>query len=170
MDCLRTFVINSSLNQNFALGPNFDTWTIGTDRYWFGRTTAAFAQFNVQGFKNINIFGIDCVGDWKSSPGGSNCLIDNWEVRIDLIGQPSILGGEVVPLANLLNVNTTTASTNNFILSKYKRKVELSSPVQSVTAIQFQAYTASGHANQSLLSADVNWNLNFVFYYQFEGE
>ena len=170
MDCMRSFVIDASLNQSWALGPNLDVWTIGTNNYWFGRTSTAFAQFDVRGFKNINIFGIDCVGDFKSGPGGNQCLIDNWEVSIDLIGQPQIIGGTVTPITNLLNVNQEPAFINNFILSKYKRGFELSSPIQSVNGIQFQAFTASGHANQSLLNVTVNWNLNFIFYYKFEGE
>ncbi len=170
MDCLRSFSINSSLNQSWALGPNFDTWTIGTDRYWFGRTTTAFAQYNIQGFKNVNIYGIDVIGDFKSGPGGSQVIIDNWEVNVDLIGLPPLLGGQTVPAVNSLNVNTDIAFINRFIVSKYKRAIQFESPIESVTEIRFDAYTASGHANQSLLSATVNWNLNYVFYYLFEGE
>lgn len=170
LDCLRSFSINSSLNQSWALGPNFDTWTIGTERYWFGRTSTAFAQYNIKGYKNVNIYGIDVIGDFKSGPGGSQVIIDNWEVQIDLIGLPSLLGGETVPAVNLLNVNTDIAFTNRFIVSKYKRGIEFISPIQSVTEIRFEAYTANGHANQSLVNATVNWDLNFVFYYQFEGE
>lgn len=170
MDCLRSFSLASNLNQSFALGPNLDVWTIGGQNYWFGRTTTGFAQFDVIGYKNINIYGIDVVGDFKSGPGGSQVIIDNWEVRVDLVGQPPLLGGTVSPNPNLLNVNNDLGFNNTFILSKYKRGFELSSPVQSVTAIQFQAYTASGHANQSLLNVTVNWNLNYIIYYKFEGE
>jgi hypothetical protein len=170
MDCLRSFVISSNLNQSFALGPNLDVWTIGTNNYWFGRTIGANADFNIQGFKNINIFGIDVVGDFKSGPGGTQVLIDNWEVNVDLIGQASLIGGEVDPIGNIYNVNTDNFFTNSFVLSKYKRGFELSSPIQSVTQIRFSGYTASGHANQSLLSVTVNWKLNYIFYYKYEGE
>ena len=170
MDCLRSFVINSSLNQSFALGPNLDVWTIGTDRFWFGRTTGANADFDIQGFKNINIYGIDLIGDFKSGPGGSQVLIDNWEVNIDLIGQAPEIGGLINPIPNIYNVNTNNFFVNSFVLSKYKRGFELQSPIQSVTQIRFSGYTASGHGNQSLLNATVNWDLNFVFYYLFEGE
>lgn len=170
MDCLRSFVIDASLNQSFALGPNLSVWTIGTDNYWFGRTTGANATFNVQGFKNINIHGIDCVGDMKSGPGLNSCLIDNWEVTIDLNGQPSILGGSVTPLTNIYNVNTDNVYVNRFVLSKYKRDAKFSSPIKSVTSIDFSGFTASGHANLSLTSVAVNWDLNFIVYYTFEGE
>jgi len=170
MDCMRSFSIASNLNQSFAIGPNLDVWTIGGENYWFGRTVGANADFDVQGFKNINIYGIDVVGDFKSGPGGSQVIIDNWEVNIDLIGQAPRLGGTVNPVVNLYNVNTDNFFSNSFVLSKYKRSFLLSSPVQSVTQIRFNGYTASGHANQSLLLATVNWDLNYVFYYKFEGE
>jgi hypothetical protein len=170
MNCLRSVSIDSSLNQSWALGPNLDVWTIGTQNFWFGRTTAAFASFNVQGFKNINIYGVDVIGDFKSGPGGSQCIIDDWQVSLNFIGQAPGLGGEVVPLVNGLNVNTSGALARTFELSRYKTSFRLETPIQSVTSIIFDRYTASGHANQSLLNVTVNWDLNFIFYYQFEGE
>ena len=170
MDCLRSFSLASNLNQSFALGPNLDVWTIGTDNYWFGRTVGASASFNVQGFKNINIFGIDVVGDFKSGPGTTQVLIDNWEVNIDLIGQAPKLGGIVNPITNIYNLNQDNFFSNSFVLSKYKRGFKLASPIQSVTEIRFDGYTASGHANESLLSVTVNWDLNYIIYYKFEGE
>ena len=170
MDCLRSFSLASNLNQSFALGPNLDVWTIGGNNYWFGRTVGSSADFNVQGFKNINIWGIDCVGDFKSGPAGTQVLIDNWEVNIDIIGQAPILGGEVNPFTNDYNLNTDSFFRNSFVLSKYKRGFNLASPIQSVTQIRFDGYTASGQANESLLSVTVNWDLNYIIYYTFEGE
>lgn len=170
MDCLKSFVIASNLNQSFALGPNLDVWTIGTQNYWFGRTTTAIASFNVQGFKNINIYGVDLIGDFRSGPGGSNCIIEDWRVNVDLLGQAPLLGGQVVPFTNSLNINVDPAFTNTFQLSRYKPTVMFKSPIQSVKEIRFQAYSANGYANQSLTNVTVNWNLKYVFYYEFEGE
>ena len=171
MDCLKSFSIDSSLNQTWLLGPNLDVWTIGGNNYWFGRTTTEFAEYNVQGFKNINIWGVDVTGDFKSGPGGANnCIIDDWHVNLNLIGQFTALGGVINPLVNGLNVNNAVASTNSFELSRFKTNIKFASPIQSVSRIRFDNYIASGHANQSLLSVQVNWNLNYVFYYTFEGE
>ena len=170
MDCLRSFVVSSNLNQSFALGANLDVWTINSNNFWYGRTVGASADFNIQGFKNINIFGVDLVGDFKSGPSGTQVLIDNWEVNVDFIGQASLIGGNIDPITNDYNVNTDNFFSNSFHLSKYKRGFQLESPIQSVTQIKFSGYTASGHANESLTSVRVNWKLNYIFYYKYEGE
>ena len=167
---MRSFSLASNLNQSFALGPNLDVWTIGTNNYWFGRTVGANADFDIQGFKNINIYGIDVVGDFKSGPGTSQVLIENWEVNIDLIGQAPILGGIINPVTNDYNLNQDNFFRNSFVLSKFKRGFKLESPIQSVTQIRLSGYTASGIANESILNATVNWDLNYIFYYKFEGE
>lgn len=170
MDCLRSFVINQSLNQSFALGIDLATWTIGGENYFIGRRVTAFAEFEVQGFKNVNIYGIDVVGDFASATGTSKAAVDDWRMSVQLIGQAPLLGGIINPLGNALSVNINPAFTNSFQLSRYKTKAEFSSPIQSVTIIRFDGLQVNGHANESLLNVTVNWNLNYIIYYKFEGE
>jgi hypothetical protein len=168
MDCLRSFSVNSNLNQSFAAGVNFQTWLVGTDKFFVAQTTTATASFLVNGFKNINIYGMDVMGDFYSGNGTSKAIIDDWQTTVEFIGQNPLLGGSVA--INALNVNIETYYTNVFVVSKYKRNIQFSTPIQSVSEITFDQFRVQGHANESISFVTVNWNLNYVFYYKFEGE
>ena len=69
-----------------------------------------------------------------------------------------------------LNVNIENYFVGSFKVSKYKRDIQFSSPIQSVSEIIFDGYSVQGHANESISLVTVNWDLNYVFYYKFEGE
>lgn len=168
MDCLRSFSIKSNLNQSFAAGVNFQTWLVGTDKFFIAKTTTATASFLINGFKNINIYGMDVMGNFSSGNGTSKAIIDDWEVGVEFVGQQPLLGGSVA--VNALNVNIENYNIGRFNPSKYKRNIQFSSPIQSVTEIIFDGYKVQGYANESISFVTVNWDLNYVFYYKFEGE
>jgi hypothetical protein len=171
MDCLRSFVVASTLNQSWNLGAKLDTWTVGSQHFWEGSTATEQSFFYVEGFKNINIYGVDLIGDFRTGgSASSDCIITDWRVTVEFVGQPALVGGEVRPAVNLLSVNIDTPDINSFQLSRYKTKVEFSSPIQSVTEIKFRDYSAEGYGNESLTQVNVNWNLKYVFYYNYEGE
>jgi hypothetical protein len=171
MDCTRSFVVASNLNQSWSLGARLDVWTIGTQHYWFGSTATDQSLFFVEGFKNINIYGVDLIGDFiTGGSSSSNCIINDWRVTVEFVGQAALSGGEVRPAVNSLAVNIDTAYINSFQLSRYKTKIEFSSPIQSVQQIKFRGYSADGYGNESLTSVNVNWDLKYVFYYNYEGE
>jgi len=168
MDCMRTFVLKSDANATFS-NPNFLTWAVGVQRYWQVITTYPTATFSVQGFKNINIFGVDVIGDFASE-NPNHGLIEDWRITLLINGQAPIISGSINPVPNGFNINTDSVFLNRYQLSRYKTSVRFDTPIQSAKTIQFQNYSASGHANQSLTDINLNWDLNFVFYYQFEGE
>ena len=169
MDCLRSFVFKSNLAASFPVGISYTNWTIGTQRYWTAQTNLAIATFLTAGFKNINIFGFDVMGDFcTASP--NNGIVDDWRINLEFVGQPPIIGGSINPVVNGYNINTDSAFINDYQISRYKTLIELPTPIQSVTEIRFGGYQLNGHANQSLLDIDITWDLTFVFYYRFEGE
>ena len=169
MNCLKSFVVKSNLNTSFPVGISYANWTIGTERYWTAQTNSAVANFNVAGFKNINIFGFDVMGDFHTA-SPNNGIVDDWRINLEFVGQAPIIGGNINPVSNAYNLNTDAAFINDYQLSRYKTKIELATPIQSVTQIRFGGYQANGYGNQSLTDINLNWDLIFVFYYQFEGE
>ena len=169
MDCLRSFSLSSPANETLV-APDFDYWQLGVQHYWSVEKNG-FSYFDIQGFKNINIYGIDVVGDFMGAKSlASNAIVNDWSVGIELVGQPALVGGVLQSVPNFLSIQNEAPYVNFFTLSKFKRKFELATPIQSVTQIKFQDWKAFGIANESITQIQLLWNLNFIFYYKFEGE
>lgn len=170
MDCTNTFVLNAEKNAFFtAASGEFTNYTIGTERFWQLETVTGHPVFNIQGFKNVNIWGFDVVGDIHGfSP--NNGIINDWRIDLIIVGQQPIISGNIVPVSNGFNLSNSSAALNNYQLGRYKTKIELSSPIQSVTQIDFVRIAADGFANQSLTNLYLHWFFTFVFYYTYEGE
>lgn len=167
MDCLRSFVLSAKATGIFA-SPQYANWNIGTERYWQVQLNSLVA-YNIQGFKNINIHGIDVIGDF-CTVAPLNGIVDDWRFNIQIIGQAASIGGVINPAINFITLNQNAPLVNNFELSRYKSQIELSSPIQSATQINFTGYAANGYGNQDLININLEWNLNFIFHYNFEGE
>ena len=169
MDCLRSFSLSSPANQTLA-APDFDTWTIGTSNFWSVNVNGS-SIYQIRGFKNINIWGFEIVGDFNGSPTlASNGIVQDWSVGFVFNGQAPLIGGGTVLAPNFLSITDVNPFVNFFLASRYKTKVMLESPIQSVGQIEFTNWKANGIANENLLQIQLDWNLNFVFYYTFEGE
>ena len=100
MDCLRSFTLN--LNQNFSFAtPEFLNWTVvPTQHPWtmqngIGSTTPAITDFNIQGFKNIDLYGIKMVGNcYPTLATASNQgLVNDWGIDLRLRGNVPLIGG-----------------------------------------------------------------------------
>lgn len=167
MDCIKSFSLSTSANQTFA-APNYNTW--GTANYWQVVQNGS-SVFNIQGFKNINIHAIDVMGDFSgSSILASNGIVQDWDVGISITGQSPQTNGNLVASPNFLSLSDVAPLTNQFTVSRYKTKIELASPIQSAKTITFSQYKAYGYGAQNPLQIVLIFNLNFVFYYTFEGE
>ena len=57
-----------------------------------------------------------------------------------------------------------------FNLSKFQRSIEFSSPIQSAKNIVVNALYADGIANESLLGAQIEFQLAVTVHYKYEGE
>ena len=171
MDCTNSFVINSTQSALFtSTGGEFITWNVGTNRFWQVSTIFSSAtDLNIQGFKNINIWGFDIVGDVTSN-GLDAASIHDWRTNLSIIGQQPAIGNQILPYPNALNINTDINLINNYSLSRYKTKCELSSPIQSVTQIKFNSFEFDGTGNANLTGVNLRWKFTFVFYYTYEGE
>jgi len=55
-------------------------------------------------------------------------------------------------------------------LSKFQPSVCFESPIQSAQQIIIKNFYCDGIANQSIISAQIGFLLNFTVYYKYEGE
>ena len=171
MDCMRSFNFSLGFQSNMTPANGFEYWQIGTQHFWLFQSNASNSTFNIQGFKNINIFKVEINGDINSDtlPVGFKALVQNWNLEFELTGQNSPIIGNITAVPN--GFNMIQQPTNpKFNLSKYQRSVEFASPIQSASNIIVTHLYADGIANESILSAQLEVFITFNVFYKFEGE
>jgi hypothetical protein len=168
MDCLRTFNLNLSGNK-FYSGSEIKTWVSGGQHCW-QIDALQDSKFDIQGFKNINVFKIELIGTIQTLIGGTaGALVNNWAVGINMEGQmPAISGNILTP--NDWSLNTNNIYYNQFLLGNNNQKAEFFTPIQSVNQIFFERVLAQGFGYQSTTSINLYWELQFICHYKFEGE
>jgi hypothetical protein len=166
---MKSFTLN--INQNFIFNNTlFTEWnTVGTVLPWtmFDGSATRKSDFFVQGFKNIDVYGVSMVGTVYPllAPAQKQALVEDWGVNVLLEG--------TVPLVNgFFGTNTFSATqgARNVFLSKYQNEFKLIDPIQSVQKISIGALTASGIQNESGLSVDLTFEIALIIYYKLEGE
>ena len=171
MDCLRSF--NISINDDVVFsGLDVKSWAVGAQHFFTMETDAVgdISEFTIQGFKNINIFGI-CVNGGvvpQIGPLTNSGIVDDWQFEIILDGQLPLISGTVG--TNFFNINPNGSNNKLFSLSKNTNSVSFADPFQSVKKITFNRLLIQGYGLQLLGSIALNYDLNFTFYYKFEGE
>jgi hypothetical protein len=171
MDCLRSFSL-TILDQNTYTSASSALTVWGTNNSFAVYSTDS-STFLIQGFKNINVFKIDMIGNvstaYGSAPRVDNANATDFEIGVQLVGQiPQPIG--VIGVPNDLPIIQNTFIEQIYTLSKYKTSVEFSTPIQSVKSISFYDFKAFGSHVQNILQVKMGYQLQFIFYYQFEGE
>jgi len=171
MDCMRSFNIALAGQSNFTVANGFKHWQIGTQHFWLFESNLPNSIFNVEGFKNINIFKIELTGDINSAalPVGFSALVQNWNFEIQVIGQNSIVGGNVTVAPNGFSMVSQPINPI-FCLSKFQRSIEFPTPIQSARQLIVQAFYCDGIADESILSAQLDYFVTINVFYKFEGE
>jgi hypothetical protein len=168
MDCLRSFTINIDLLNNVTGASNLKQWnTAGGNHYW-QVTTGTSSTFNIEGFKNINVYGIDVIGSIQTDATIPNdgVIVNNWSIDVQIGGQAPQVGSSITASPNFYNI---TAGTNNFFaLGQYTPSVKFASPFLSVPFIQFGSTFAQGIGYQTLGTVNLRMDLAFVVYYKFQ--
>jgi uncharacterized delta-60 repeat protein len=67
-------------------------------------------------------------------------------------------------------ITNTGDAARTFTLGKYNQKINFASPFESVKTIQLRDLRAQGIGAQSLASVSLEWQLQWIFYYSYEGE
>lgn len=172
MDCLRSFSL--SVNQNFNfVAPQFNSWNVlGTNLPWtveagLSNFPALFSDFNIQGFKNIDLYGISMIGNCypTNAPPSNEGLVNDWSVNLTLTGNPPFIGGN---FGN--NGFGFIQGGKDITLTKYQNIYTLADPVKSVTQIQISFFRASGFQFQNSAAIDLTFDFSLIVYYKFEGE
>ena len=94
MNCLRTFSFFASDSGNFST-PDLNVWGLAPQNYWNVRV-AATSTFNIQGFKNINIFKVQSVGNISTLLGtGNSAIVQDWEIELKINGVQGTIGNTI---------------------------------------------------------------------------
>jgi len=172
MDCLRSFSLTTTNKSTYTTAAGNATIWGGINNFQIYGTETSI--FQIQGFKNINIFGIDMTGNVSSnygiSPRLNNANAFDYEVNIRLNGQVPIPIGVIGGSNDWPLIIDTPFIQQQFTLSKFKPKIEFATPIQSVTQIDFYDFKAYGDHAQSATTIEMGYFLQFTFYYKYEGE
>jgi len=171
MDCLRSFNILVANQGNYGVPQGFKYWPVGAQHFWMYQSTNPDSIFNIEGFKNINIFKIEICGDINTNnlPVGVSGLVNNWNYELQVIGQNSVIGGNVSAAPNGFGMSVQAVNPI-FAFSKFQRSIEFPTPIQSAKQIIVNALFVEGIANESLLSIQLETFITITVYYKFEGE
>jgi hypothetical protein len=167
MECLRSFSFRAVASGDFTTQVN--VWGLAPQNYWIVNSVG-LSQYNIAGFKNINIFKIEAIGDVITTLGSSNkALVQDWNWIVRINGNQSSIGNNIGGNDYLIS---NQINNPEIMLSKLNPKIEFIEPVTSVKSIELITLNASGIGAQNIASPSINLNWNMVFncYYRFEGE
>ena len=170
MDCLRSFSFRVTTDYTFT-GAEVKTWILAHGS-GFIATSSSSSTYNIQGYKNINVHGIEVVGGVfpympLATQGG---IPTDWAIDVTLNGTQPLIGGNVTTSPNFYAINPSSSSNLVFPIGKYNNVLKLDSPIESVTSIVLGASRVQGTSVQTAGTVRLLYDLNFIVYYNFEGE
>jgi len=170
-ECLRSFNFATRTNSNFT-GTEIKTWITGGQHCWSAEIGSYSSIYNIQGFKNINVYGIQAIGQVGTLNGAplGGVIVNDWTIDVTINGQRPLIGANVTVSPNSYSLSTTATNNRIFPISKYSNYVKFADPFQSVTSIELGGTTANGVGWQTLTNVNLLWQFNFIVYYKFEGE
>jgi hypothetical protein len=171
MRCHQSFSFFSS-DSIFFDSPTLISWGSGSENYWnIDNFSTSTSQFNIQGFKNINIYGVDMIGYVASSTASNfGGLVHDWGFTLELDGQVPLMSGNITASPNRYAITLANPQIKTFTLTKMKPSVVFTDPIKSVSDILIKGLFANGSNLQSIGSLTLKWSVTFIFYYEYEGE
>lgn len=167
MDCLRSFNINLEVQRNFnSAGTNIKNWGSAPNYHWQVIENTLPSNFVVQGFKRLDLYGIQMVGNVYTDLGANDAaIVEDFAMRINISGQSPLASGTALSTGWPIIPTVET-----YFLSKYTNEVNFKSPISGVTNINFGQFNAQGNNGETLNSITLDIKLAFVFYYKYDGE
>jgi hypothetical protein len=174
MECLRSFNLHSEFNTvgPFNVGSEVKIWTTGTENYWaFQADDTRISTFNIQGFKNIDVYGIELVGSVGTNIADPNggCIASDWTIQISINGFVPTIGGHVIG-SNFYSITTDQSLASKFSLGRFNSKFMLASPIMSPATIVLNRLKANGVGAQSAANLNIQSLFNIIVYYKFQSE
>lgn len=170
MDCLKSFIIDIKQAQTFV-ATDVKTWLLGVQEYWVVEASGNSA-FQTQGFKNIDVYGVDVIGSvqsWKTAISGG-CIVEDWSFEIIIDGSLPLVSGQKVASPDDWNIQLNTVGTKNFAIGKFNNSIKFADPIKSVKFITFEMLRAQGIGGQTAGAIALDYDLSFIIYYKYEGE
>ena len=165
----KSFVLNINQGFNFT-GTQLVTWNgVGSQFPWsvFDGSAVRKSDFDLQGFKNIEVYGFSLVGIVYPNRTAANnqAIVQDWGVLLTIDGTPNLVNG-------FFGTNTFSATqgAKSLFLSKDLNKYNLTDPFVSVKRITISALTANGIQYESTAGVELVFELSIIVYYKFEGE
>lgn len=174
MECLQSFNIriNQASNCTNANGV-VRTWgTLGQYFYSLVHTPNNLTSiYNLEGFKRTDIYGMDVTGYVQGYFGSATkcAIVDDWSFILTLTGTSPLISGSI-GATDGFQLKTTSPGTNTIPLSKYTNNIMFSSPFTNVKSIEFVNLQAQGTGAEFLNEVFLIYDLEFTFYYKYEGE
>jgi hypothetical protein len=171
MNCLESFSFYSSGNDGIGSFEGLQSWGTTASNGWIVNSLGSSSQYNIEGFKNINVYGIDVIGFVGAKTGGNlGGIVTDWAFTLQVEGTVPQVSGTITPSPNYFAISTSSANLDNVVLSKMNPSIRFSSPVQSVKSIIIDELYATGTHLETLGSLRLAWSVTFVVYYKYEGE
>jgi len=168
MDCLRSFTINISQNRTFTdTATNLKQWGTVGNYHWIV-TQQGVSVFNIQGFKKIDLYGIEMLGNIQTTIGPNDAgIVLDYVFQIGVGGTIPLISGAVQGSPNFWTINP---NIGQFDLGKYSNKIYFESPFSGCSSISFTALSVQGQNSETLNSVNLDIGLQFKFIYKYEGE
>ena len=167
MDCLNTFSVLIRLQRGYSTGgTNVKTWGTAGNLNWQIREATTGTNLAIQGFKNIDMYGIKMLGLVYTDVGPNDgAIVSDFGMNITFTGQAPLVSGVTDN-----NFWPVTLNNKSFVLSKYRNEVNMESPISGCTNINFGVFSAQGFGGETANSVTLDIDLEFIFYYKYEGE
>jgi hypothetical protein len=173
MDCLRSFTFSCNTIQTFTTGgSDLKQWTTSAGNHYWQANVGTFSTYNIVGYKNIDVYGIDVIGtvQTQTNIGTNGVIVEDWNMEVRIGGIAPSIGASIGTGTNFYALDLNNSDNNRFNLGRYTNSLKLASPYSSCTFIQLEQTQAQGIGYQTTGSINLDWSLNFVVYYKFEGE
>jgi len=168
MDCLRSFTIGIDQNKTFTNTTNqIKNWGV-VGNYHFVISEQGSSVYLIQGFKRIDLYGIEMIGSIQTTLGPNDgAIVQDYQFQIGLNGQAPLVSGVVQPTPNDWNINPNQAT---YDLGKYTNKLMFETPFTGCQSIGFNQLKVQGNNGETLNSINLDIRLQFQFFYKFDGE
>jgi hypothetical protein len=169
---MRSFSFGVNVINNVAGAPDLKQWATGVAQHFWQVNTGTSSTYNFQGFKNLDIYGIDVLGSIQTQAniGINGVIVNDWQIDVQVGGIVPRVSANVTGAPNYYALDVNLSENSIFSLGKFNPSVKFADPISGSTFIQIQKTRASGIAYETIGSVNLWTRLNFIVYYKFEGE
>ena len=166
MDCMNQFQFYIAKTTSYTSASGIETrFSDGLSLAWVIKDNLTISTFKIEGFKNINLYGIKMMGNVQSPVAGYHGIVDDYSFNLGITGTTPKISGTFT--TNGYNIST---GSTNVQLGKYDSTIMFSDPIQSCREITINDFQAQGYVPESFVAVDLEMTITFYFYYKYEGE